>query len=59
LIFKKGKSESLLHFKEISDATQVGLDEVEMLLMKAMSIGLLKGIIDEVDQTLRVTWVKP
>lgn len=27
--------------------------------MKAMSIGLFKGTIDEVEQTIRITWVKP
>lgn len=27
--------------------------------MKTMSLGLLRGIIDEVEQTLRIIWVKP
>ena len=27
--------------------------------MKSMSLGLIKGIIDQVDQTLRIIWVKP
>jgi len=27
--------------------------------MKAMSLGLIKGIIDEVEQNFRVTWIKP
>jgi len=27
--------------------------------MKSMSLGLVKGIIDQVDSTLRVTWIKP
>lgn len=27
--------------------------------MKALSLGLIKGIIDEVDQQISVTWVQP
>ena len=38
---------------------QVQIDEVERNLMKAMSLGLIKGVIDEVDQTIQVTWVMP
>lgn len=27
--------------------------------MKAMSVGLMKGLIDEVEQTISVTWMNP
>jgi 26S proteasome regulatory subunit N9 len=27
--------------------------------MKALSLGLIKGSLDEVDQTVNVTWVQP
>lgn len=27
--------------------------------MKAMSLGLIKGTIDEVDQVVSITWVQP
>lgn len=27
--------------------------------MRAMSLGLIKGIIDEVDSTVNITWVQP
>jgi len=36
-----------------------GLFQVEWLLMKAMSVGLMKGLIDEVEQTISVTWMNP
>ena len=37
----------------------MSIDEVELLVMKAMSLKLIKGTIDEVEQVVRVTWVIP
>ena len=34
-------------------------DQVEHLLMKAMSLKLIKGIVDQVDAVVSVTWVQP
>ena len=59
LIFHKDKDERILTFDEIGSATKVGNDIVELLVMKTMSIGLVKGVIDEVEKTVRVTWVQP
>jgi hypothetical protein len=35
------------------------LPQVEMLVMKALSLGLVKGSIDEIDQKVHMTWVQP
>ena len=30
-----------------------------MLVMRALSLGLVKGTIDEVDESVHMTWVQP
>uniref|UniRef100_G1KP11 26S proteasome non-ATPase regulatory subunit 13 n=1 Tax=Anolis carolinensis TaxID=28377 RepID=G1KP11_ANOCA len=35
------------------------VNEVELLVMKALSVGLVKGSIDEVDKKVHMTWVQP
>jgi len=46
-------------FAEIATASKLPLDQVELLLMRALSLNLIRGMMDQVDQTLRVTWVQP
>jgi len=59
LIFHRKADERLIAFKDIAVGAVIELAEVELLLMKAMSLGLIKGRIDEVDQTISVTWALP
>ncbi len=33
--------------------------KVELLVMRALSLELIKGFIDEIEQKIHVTWVKP
>lgn len=39
--------------------TRVSCSQVELLVMKALSVGLVKGSIDEVDKRVHMTWVQP
>ncbi|KAI9202273.1 uncharacterized protein BJ171DRAFT_182520 [Polychytrium aggregatum] len=60
MVFRKSKEErSRLTFQQISTETRVTMDEVEHLVMRALSLGLLKGKIDEIDRVVEVSWVQP
>ncbi|XP_055333140.1 26S proteasome non-ATPase regulatory subunit 13-like isoform X2 [Paramacrobiotus metropolitanus] len=57
--FKRPPHERDLTFKEIAATSNVPVDQVEMLLMRALSLKLIRGDIDEKAQTFYMTWVKP
>lgn len=59
MVFRKPSSERNISFEEIAAHAQCPIDQVEILLMRAFSMGLLKGKIDQVDQHVRVSWVEP
>lgn len=49
LIFTLGKDERSISFERISSVCQIPLADVEFMLIKAMSLDLIRGTIDEVD----------
>ena len=60
LVFDKPSAERTLSFTQIAQRVQVtSLDQVEWIVMRALSVGLIQGTIDQVDQTVHVTWVLP
>ncbi|KAL6934103.1 hypothetical protein ACO0OL_002638 [Hanseniaspora opuntiae] len=59
LIFNENASKKSLTFSEISKKIQVEENEIELLLMKAMSLNLLQGKINQVDQLIKITWIQP
>eukprot|EP00658_Telonema_sp_P-2_P064200 TRINITY_DN530_c0_g2_i1.p1 TRINITY_DN530_c0_g2~~TRINITY_DN530_c0_g2_i1.p1 ORF type:complete len:437 (-),score=170.09 TRINITY_DN530_c0_g2_i1:331-1596(-) len=59
LVFHRKSADRLIPFQAVADCAVIGLNEVELLLMKAMALDLIKGRIDEVDQTVLVTWALP
>jgi 26S proteasome regulatory subunit N9 len=58
-VFKRPPHDRAMTFKAITQATGVKKNEVEFLLMKALSLELLKGKIDQVNQIAKITWVQP
>jgi 26S proteasome regulatory subunit N9 len=59
LVFKRPPHDRAMTFKTISHETNVKPDEIEHLIMKALSLGLLRGKIDQVDQIAKINWVQP
>jgi 26S proteasome regulatory subunit N9 len=60
IVFKRSKeSRGHMSFKDVATETRIPLEEVEHLVMKALSLGLVKGYIDQVDQAILITWVQP
>lgn len=57
--FQKPKKQRRLTFAEIGQHCRVDILEVEILVMKTMAENLITGTIDQVDQTVVITWVKP
>jgi len=59
MLFRRTSSERSVSFIEISQSCDLAVKEVELLLMKALSLQLINGSIDEVTQTIRVKWIQP
>lgn len=53
------KSIRTLSFDDIAKATHLPKDNVEHLVMRSISLGLLKGSIDQVNEIVSITWVQP
>ncbi|KAL1964015.1 hypothetical protein VTN77DRAFT_7561 [Rasamsonia byssochlamydoides] len=59
MVFRRPPHDRTLTFAAIAAETKVRQDEIEHLIMKALSLGLLKGSIDQVAQIARINWVQP
>ena len=59
LIFQKNKNERTLTFEEICKVCLTEEDKIEYISMKALSHGLIKGYIDQVEKKLTVNWIQP
>ncbi|KAI9498470.1 hypothetical protein BDB00DRAFT_881288 [Zychaea mexicana] len=58
-VFRRSSDNRVIPFGEIAAETRLSVDEVEHLVMKALSLKLIRGSIDQVDQLVIVTWVQP
>lgn len=59
MVFELPSHERSISYAAIASVTRVPLEQVDWILMRAMSLGLIKGVIDEVSQSVNVTWVQP
>lgn len=58
-VFRRPPHDRAMTFAAISEETKVQIGEIEHLIMKALSLGLLRGMIDQVAQVARINWVQP
>lgn len=58
-VFRRPPHDRAMTFATIASETKVRPDEIEHLIMKALSLGLLRGTIDQVDEVAHINWVQP
>jgi len=59
LVFARPTDGRTLPFREVAAATKLPVEEVELLVMKALSLKLIRGSIDQVNETISIWWVQP
>ncbi|ODV92557.1 hypothetical protein CANCADRAFT_88984 [Tortispora caseinolytica NRRL Y-17796] len=57
--FSRPPADRILDFELIAQSCQIPVDQVEHLIMKALSIKLIEGSIDQVSQTVTISWIQP
>ena len=57
MVFERPANDRNVTFSEISARAQVEPSQVEWLVMRSLSLGLLRATIDQPQQTVAVTWV--
>ena len=59
LLFHLPKNERIVRFDRIAKECSLPLENVEIMLMKAMALELVKGKIDQINQTVTISWIIP
>jgi 26S proteasome regulatory subunit N9 len=59
MVFETPSAERTLSFQDISTRLGVAIDQVEWVVMRAFSVGLLKGSINQVAQEVHISWMLP
>lgn len=57
--FTRPANNKQLKFDEVAVKTKLPEGEVELLVMRALSLGLVKGSIDQIDKKIFISWVQP
>jgi 26S proteasome regulatory subunit N9 len=59
LVSLQSTTNKILSFTQISEFTGAPLNDVEHLIIKCFSLKLIKGHINQIDETLVVSWLQP
>lgn len=58
-VFNRTKEGSIYTFDELATACHVDVSKIELLVLKALSLGVIKGEVDGVENTVHIRWVQP
>jgi|TARA_B110000285_G_C15000119_1_gene550996 26S proteasome regulatory subunit N9 len=58
-VFAQNKDARSITFASIMQVCQVPEEAVELVVMKAMALELVKGSIDEIDKKVNIDWILP
>lgn len=59
IAFNRNPHNRDIEFVDISTKASIPLEYLEWALMRAFSIGIIRGTIDQVNQRVSITWVQP
>ena len=59
MTFRRDANDRQITFTDVAQQTGLNVDKIELLVMKALSKGLVKGQINQVDESVNLTWVQP
>jgi 26S proteasome regulatory subunit N9 len=59
MVFERPASERTLDFSDIAQRLEIPLEQVEWVIMRAFSVKLMEGSMDQFDGTVHVTWILP
>jgi 26S proteasome regulatory subunit N9 len=59
IVFKLPADCREISLNDIAAKTKLSVDGVEYLLMKALSVRLIEGVVDQVAGVVNVTWIQP
>lgn len=59
MAFTRPAYDKQLTFGEVATKTKLPENEIELLVMRALSLGLVKGSIDQIEKKILINWVQP
>lgn len=59
MVFERPASERTLDFNDIAQRLEIPSEQVEWVVMRAFSVKLMEGTMDQVDGSVHVTWILP
>lgn len=59
MAFTRPAYDKQLTFGEVATKTKLPENEIELLVMRALSLGLVKGSIDQIEKKVLINWVQP